>query len=110
MRTGLRRPLAPRTAGVALTVLFVVMAGSIAPISPGRAVDMARASTSQDYKLAPPDEELESRAEEYILNRRITAILLVGGTLIGGALGSVMRRRARRRARELEASRASEED
>ena len=59
---------------------------------------------AQDYKLAPPDEELERRADEYVTNRRIMAIVIVGGTFVIGLVSGLARRRARLEAqRELEA-------
>ena len=42
--------------------------------------------------------DLDRRADEYITNRRIVAVLLIGGTLIGGMIGSISRRRAKARA------------
>ena len=53
---------------------------------------------ADDFKKAPPLEELDRRADEYITNRRIVAVLLIGGTLIGGMIGSISRRRAKARA------------
>ena len=53
---------------------------------------------AQDYKQAPPAEELDERAEVYVTNRRIMAIVLVGGTFVAGLGASILRRRARRRA------------
>lgn len=59
---------------------------------------------AQDYKLAPPAEELDRRADEYVMNRRIMAIVIVGGTFVVGLVSGLARRRARLRAqRELEA-------
>lgn len=53
---------------------------------------------ADDYKKAPAPEELDRQASDYITNRRIVAVLLVGGVLVGGMIGSIGRRRARRRA------------
>lgn len=82
--------------------LFVVLAtllvGNVAP-----------PAMAQDYKKAPPAEELDRRADEYITGRRIVVILLVAGTLIGGMMGSVSRRRERRAARKAAAETEREE-
>lgn len=57
-------------------------------------------TTSTDYKLAPSDEELDAKVHDYLLGRRVMAVVLVGGTFVAGFAGSVMRRRARKRQEE----------
>ena len=70
-----------------LTALGVILLALSVPVA------------ADDYKQAPPPEELDRQASDYITNRRIVAVLLIGGTLVGGMIGSIGRRRARRRAR-----------
>jgi hypothetical protein len=57
-------------------------------------------TTSTDYKLAPSEEELDARVHDYLLGRRVMAVVLVGGTFVAGLAGSVIRRRARKRQEE----------
>lgn len=63
-------------------------------------VTSADPAAAQDYKKAPPAEELDERADAYVNNRRIVAILLISGTLVGGLISGLSRRRARRREAE----------
>jgi hypothetical protein len=65
---------------------------------------IATVAQAQDYKIAPPEEELEARAQQYVVRRRVVALLIIGGTLAGGVIGMVSRRRERARARSAERS------
>lgn len=88
------------------SMLLWLVLGCVVAHSPVRAQ-----SDSQDYKTAPPAEELDARAEGYVLRRRVMALILIGGTLAGGIIGSVSRRRERARARRQAAGeRARDED
>lgn len=71
---------------LALTLVLLLGVGDVPPVS------------AQDYKQAPPAEELDRRADDYVTGRRVVVVILVVGTLVGGMAGSVSRRLARRRA------------
>ena len=86
----------PRLPCLSLALVLAVCLAGVAPVH------------AQDYKQAPPAEELDQRADEYVLGRRIVAILLIGGTLVGGMIGSISRRRERRRLAEEEARRSED--
>lgn len=83
-----------------LAGIFVAIVGADLSSSFGPTATPAFAQTAdQDYKVAPPAEELDARARGYVVRRRVMAVILIGGTLAGGMIASISRRRARARAR-----------
>lgn len=85
------------------TLLTLSVGGAGLPDTLPAATGAAFAQTSApDYKTAPPTEELDARARDYVVRRRVMALILIGGTFAGGLIASIARRRERARARAQE--------
>lgn len=84
---------------VALLLTLGVSGAGIVDALFGVTVEARAQTSAPDYKTAPPAEELDARARDYVVRRRVMALILIGGTFAGGMIASIARRRERARAR-----------